>query len=272
MRFTPAFYRVAAICSFASAITTLGLIFLPGMFAPAEDFAARMARVNDPVYRVYAWVYLAHPFLVLAAALGVAMRLRREAAELVIPGLLAFLLWGATEAGQQALTVMAFNPWRLAWLAGDPVVRATMELRTAMYDGVWNAMYFLLLIGFFIANSLYAVALWRVRGLSRCDRLLARSSDPASCADADRRLALEAPQRERCVWDREHRYRSSCTTHTHSPLDDCIASGRLLDGANQRRLQLLHLRRWALGPPRHADFQSRAEIGNINCINWLAAH
>ena len=47
----------------------------------------------------------------------------------------------------------------------DPVVRATMELRTAMYDGVWNAMYFLLLIGFFIANSLYAVALWRVRGL-----------------------------------------------------------------------------------------------------------
>ena len=167
MRFTPAFYRVAAICSFASAITTLGLIFLPEMFAPAEDFAARMARVNDPVYGVYAWVYLAHPFLVVAAALGVAMRLRREAAELVIPGLLAFLLWGATEAGQQALTVMAFNPWRLAWLAGDPVVRATMELRTAMYDGVWNAMYFLLLIGFFIANSLYAVALWRGRGLSR---------------------------------------------------------------------------------------------------------
>jgi hypothetical protein len=167
MRFSPSFYRFAAICSFASAITTLGLIFLPGMLAPADDFAARMARVNDPVYQLYAWVYLAHPFLVVAAALGVSMRLRREAASLVIPGLLAFVLWGATEAGQQALTVMAFNPWRLAWLAGDPVVRATMELRAAMYDGVWNAMYFLLLIGFCIANSLYAVALWRRPGLSR---------------------------------------------------------------------------------------------------------
>lgn len=167
MRFTPSFYRFVAICSFASALTTLGLIFLPGLFAPAVDFAARMARVNDPVYQLYAWVYLAHPFLVAAAALGVAMRLRREAASLVVPGLLAFLLWGATEVGQQALTVMAFNPWRLAWLAGDPVVRATMELRTAMYDGVWNAMYFLLIIGFFIANSLYAVAMWRRRGLSR---------------------------------------------------------------------------------------------------------
>ena len=114
MRFTPAFYRVAAICSFASAITTLGLIFLPGMFAPAEDFAARMARVNDPVYRVYAWVYLAHPFLVLAAALGVAMRLRREAAELVIPGLLAFLLWGGTEAGQYGVRASDGNAWE--WL------------------------------------------------------------------------------------------------------------------------------------------------------------
>ena len=167
MRFTPAFYRFAAICSVASAITTLGLIFVPGMLAPAEDLAGRMARVEDPVYRLYAWVYFAHPFLVVAAALGVAMRLRREATSLVIPGLLAFLLWGATEAGQQALTLFAFNPWRVAWLAGDPAIRATMELRTALYDGVWNAMYFLLIVGFFIANLLYALALVRGRGLSR---------------------------------------------------------------------------------------------------------
>jgi hypothetical protein len=81
--------------------------------------------------------------------------------------LLAFALWGATEAGQQAMTLFAFNPWRLAWLAGDPAVRATMEVRTALYDGAWNAMYFLLIVGFFIANSLYAVAMWRRRGLSR---------------------------------------------------------------------------------------------------------
>jgi len=167
MRFTPSFYRLAALCSFASAVTTLGLIFLPGMLEPADDFAARMQRVNEPVYRLYAWVYFVHPFLVVTAALAVAMRLRREAASLVIPGLLAFALWGATEAGQQAMTLFAFNPWRLAWLANDPVVRASMELRTALYDGAWNAMYFLLIVGFFIANALYAVAMWRRPGLSR---------------------------------------------------------------------------------------------------------
>ena len=167
MRFTPAFYRFAALCSIASALTTLGLIFLPGTLPAADDFAARMARVNEPVYRLYAWVYFAHPFLVVMAALGVAMRLRREAASLVIPGLLAFLLWGATEAGQQALTLFAFNPWRVAWLAGEAEVRATMAARTALYDGLWNAMYFLLIVGFFIANALYAAAMWRRRGFSR---------------------------------------------------------------------------------------------------------
>jgi hypothetical protein len=167
MRFTPGFYRAVALCSVASAATTLCLIFLPGLFAPADDFAGRMARVNDPVYRLYAWVYFAHPFLVVAAALGVSMRLRREAASLVVPGLLAFLLWGATEAAQQAMTLFAFNPWRLAWLAGDAAVRATMEARTAMYDGLWNAMYFLLIVGFCLGNALYAVALWRRAGLSR---------------------------------------------------------------------------------------------------------
>jgi lipopolysaccharide export LptBFGC system permease protein LptF len=109
MRFTPSFYRLTALCSFASAVTTLGLIFLPGMLAPADDFAARMARVNDPVYRLYAWTYFVHPFLVVTAALAVAMRLRREAASLVIPGFLGFALWGATEAGQQAMTLFAFN-------------------------------------------------------------------------------------------------------------------------------------------------------------------
>lgn len=172
MYFTPTFYKAVAACSVASALTTLGLIFLPGMMPPAEEFAARMARVNDPVYRLYAWVYFVHPFLVTAAALGVAMRLRREAASLVVPGLLAFCLWGATEAGQQAMTIFAFNPWRVAWLAGDHLVQATMEARTAFYDGLWNAMYFLLLVGFLVANSLFAVAMPRSSGLSRAVGIL----------------------------------------------------------------------------------------------------
>lgn len=166
-RFPAAFFRVAAICSWLSALTTLMLIFLPDWYLPGDSFEARMARVNDPAYQLRSLAYLVHPFLVMTAALAVAIRLRHIATAWVVPGLLGFLLWGATEAGQQMLTLFAFDPWRLAYLAGDETVRATMELRTALYDGLWNAMYVLVLVAFFIGNALYAAALARLPGLSR---------------------------------------------------------------------------------------------------------
>jgi len=40
-------------------------------------------------------------------------------------------------------------------------VRATIELRTALYDGIWDAAYALLLIGFIIGNALLAACVWR---------------------------------------------------------------------------------------------------------------
>jgi hypothetical protein len=172
MHFSPAFYRVGGACSLLSALTTLLLIFLPRWFSPADDFTGRMARVEDPLYQLRAWVYLVHPFLVFTAALGVAMRLRRQVAALAIPGLLGFALWAATEAGQQALTLIAFDRWRRAYLAGDPIVRSRMELHTALYDGLWDAMFFLLLLGFLIGNVMYALAMWRGQGLARALSLL----------------------------------------------------------------------------------------------------
>jgi hypothetical protein len=167
MVFPPRFYQAAALCSVLSAVTTLLLIFLPYFYAPGGTFELRMARVNDPAYAVRSWDYLIHPFLTMMAALGVAARLRRTAAGLVVPGLLCFLLWGVIEASQQALTLAAFDRWRHAYLAGDEAVRSTMVLRTALYDSAWDAMYFLLLIAFMIGNILYAAAMWRGSTLSR---------------------------------------------------------------------------------------------------------
>jgi hypothetical protein len=167
MHFTPSFYRAAAVCSVLSAVTTLLLIFLPEFFAPTEGFAGRMQRVADPAYSLRSWVYFVHPFLVLTAALGVAMRLRRTHSAAAVIGLLGFVLWAFTEAGQQTLTLFAFDRWRTAWLAGDEAVRAHMQASAAIYDGLWDAMYFLLLIGFSIGNAAYGAALVRARALTR---------------------------------------------------------------------------------------------------------
>jgi hypothetical protein len=165
--FSPRFYRIAAVCSGVSAVTTLLLIFLPSFYAPGVGFEARMARVHDPAYVLRSWAYLVHPFLTTLAALGVAARLRRVAPGLMATGLLGFLLWGATEAAQQTFTLFAFDRWRVAYLAADESVRATMALRTALYDSIWDAMFVLLLIAFLVGNVLYARATLRLRGLSR---------------------------------------------------------------------------------------------------------
>ena len=162
-RFPPGFYRVAGIASILSAVTTFGLIFLPEFFAAQPDgLAGRMQRVTDPAYQLRAWTYFVHPFLAFTAALGVGLATRRAAPALALAGILGFGLWALTEAGQQSLTLFAFDDWRRAWLAGDPAVQATMEVRAAVYDGLWEAAYSLLLFGIIIGSSFFAAILLRL--------------------------------------------------------------------------------------------------------------
>lgn len=162
--FPPAFYRAAGIASILSAITTLGLIFLPDFFMTVpEGLPGRMMRVTDPVYQLRAWNYLIHPFLCFTAALGLAVACRRVSPGLALAGVLGMGLWAITEAGQQTLTLFAFDDWRRAWLAGDEAVRATMEVRAAVYDGLWEAAYSLLLMGIILGSAFFCAMLIRLK-------------------------------------------------------------------------------------------------------------
>ena len=167
MQFSLSFYRTGAVCSIASAVTTLLLIFLPELYAPVEGFDGRMSRYSDPMYVLRSWIYLLHPFLVLAAALAISMRIRRRNSVAALIGLLGFLLWAFTEAAQQTLTLFAFDEWRAAYAAADESVRAQIRTNTLMYDGLWDAMYVLLLIGFATGNLAFGLALSRAKGLTR---------------------------------------------------------------------------------------------------------
>jgi hypothetical protein len=172
MTFSRSFFRAAALCSMLSAITTLALIFLPQWYPPGEGLAARMARVESPVYQLRAWIYLAHPFLTLTAGLAIAVRVRATAPGAALLGGLGFVLWSFTEAFQQTWTLFAFDAWRRAYLAGDASVRAQLPVQVAVYDGLWNAMYVLLLIGFALANLLLGLALLRNHRFTRLIGLL----------------------------------------------------------------------------------------------------
>jgi len=165
--FSRSFYRAAAIASVLSAVTTLLLIFLPGFYAAGEGFEGRMLRVRDPAYTARAWVALIHPLLAMYAAIAVAVRLRGKAAGLALLGGLSYLAWGIIEVTQQALTLVAFDPWRVAWLAGNEQVRAEMPVRVAMYDGIWDALYLALLIAIIIGSACFSRLFWQSGALSR---------------------------------------------------------------------------------------------------------
>ena len=168
MTLTPSFYRSVALCSILSAITTLGLIYLPEFYQPAEGFEGRMRRVDDPAYVLRSWVYLVHPFITFAAALGVGLRIRTLRSAAAIIGLAGFALWACNEALQQTMTLFAFDKWRAAYFAADEATRTIIRTNTAMYDGLWDAFYFLLLIGFSIGNFSLGIGLVRAgRGVTR---------------------------------------------------------------------------------------------------------
>lgn len=156
--------RLAAIASMASGLTTAALIFLPDLYAPVADgLAGRMQRVIDPAYAWRAWIALLHPLLAFTAAAGLAALYRERWPVLASLGLVAFGVWAFVEVAQQALTLFAFDPWRRAWLAGDETVRATIALRTAIYDGLWDAAYNLVLMAFLAGCLAFAVLTLRDR-------------------------------------------------------------------------------------------------------------
>ena len=167
MRLTPNFYRTAAVFSMISALTTLGLIFLPRLFAPIDGFEDRMARVHDGWYQLRAWIYLVHPFLTGTAGLAVCLRIRATAPAAAVVGVVGFAMWAFTEAAQQCLTLFAFDAWRTAYVAGDVAIHAQMATLTTLYDELWDAMYVLLLIGFVIGNTTLGLVFVRWRGLTR---------------------------------------------------------------------------------------------------------
>ena len=163
----PRFFRVAAVCSVLSAVTTLLLIFLPQWFLPVQGFEDRVGRIHEGAYQLRSWVYLVHPFLVFTAALGLALAVWRRAPVLALGALAGFALWAFNEAGQQTMTLFAFDRWRAAWATADEATRQTIQINAAMYDGLWDGMYMLLLLGFTIGNACLAAALWKGARLQR---------------------------------------------------------------------------------------------------------
>lgn len=153
------FYRLVAILSVASAITTSLLIFLPEPVA--TDFAARLALHKDPLYLFKKWVLLFHPIFSFLAMTGITAYCIKTKAHYVIPALFFGLIWAFTEAAQQAYTLVALNiHWRPEYLSTlDEASKQIALTHIKSYFAIWDSMYFILILGFGFASLLFGLAL-----------------------------------------------------------------------------------------------------------------
>jgi hypothetical protein len=169
IRGTARLIQTAGFCFAVSALTTLGLIFLPDFFPDVPDFEARTRLVLNPVYMSHRWTALTHPLIVLVGAIGVAALRVKEAPGSTITGLVFFALWAGTEAVQQALTLVAVDwTWRPQYLAAtSETERTALRAHILGFEPLSNGLFFLLVIAFICANLLYARAAWGERPLQR---------------------------------------------------------------------------------------------------------
>ena len=162
------FLRWTAIFAILSAITTFFLWLLPRFYSVGPDFQAQTLLYQNPFYMGRLWVNFIHIFFAIAAYAGAAYVLKRHSPALASFGFLSFLLWGFVELLGVSILLIAVNyNWRANYAAADPDTQAMLESHIHGFSGIWDAMFFLLLIAFLIGTIFFGMAAVRQRGMER---------------------------------------------------------------------------------------------------------
>jgi hypothetical protein len=151
--------KLAAVCSFIGAVTTLVLVLI--QVPAASTFDEKVMLHLNARYIGKLWIFFFHPQLNLIAALGVAALLYKRKPEFVLPALLFIGIWAITETAQHAFLIDAVNQY---WREG--YMKETNEsVKLAYYnnligaEAIGDSMYFLLLYAYGIGSSFMGLAL-----------------------------------------------------------------------------------------------------------------
>ena len=167
MSFTAGFFRFAAACALLSAITTLGVHLIPGA-EKAVTFEQRIALHADPVYIARLGNVLVHILLVIASMWGVAAAKRKTAAGFMGLGFLGYLLFALAEIFRTSLGLFMVNRgWRARFAGADEATQNELRTLLSAWPGINDALFFLLVLGFFIGNLFYGSVLVRGAGFER---------------------------------------------------------------------------------------------------------
>ncbi len=160
------FLKVASVCSFFGAITTILLIYLPN--PAAQGFDTEAALHLNKLYVSKLWILFAHPQFNVIATFGIAVLLIKKYPEYVIPGTLAIIVWGFAEMAQQAFMIDAVNlVWRPEYLKEvNEIKKTALHTQLSGVGAISDTMYFLVQYGFGSGTLLMGIVLFKVKKLA----------------------------------------------------------------------------------------------------------
>jgi hypothetical protein len=170
---SPTALRIASIAAALSAVTTFLLWLLPQLYAAPSGFEATIALHDNQTYLARLWVNFVHIPLALVAYGAAAYLFARRSLALAAFGFMCFAAWGLVELIGVTTNIFALNAtWRADYATATPEVQAQLRTLLLGFRGVWDALFFLLLIGFLLGTLCFGVAAWRGRGMERAVSVL----------------------------------------------------------------------------------------------------
>ncbi len=161
--------RTAALCAFLSALTTLAVHLLPGLWADARTFEAQLDLRNNAVYMGRLWLVLVHCLLVVISMYGARALAPNGHAALPDLGLLAFVVFACTEILRTSLVLFTVNRgWRAAYVAAaDAATRERARSLIEGFSGINGALFFIFYTAFLLGTLCYGFTFWRASGWTR---------------------------------------------------------------------------------------------------------
>lgn len=153
--------KLGGLASVVTAVTTFFLWYLPTTYQVAPGFEGAVALHAEPGYMARLWINFIHVFIALFAYGAVAFVLKSRAPTWAIVGFIAFAFWCLVEAVGVSINIWAVNnTWRAEYLAADVAQQSVIRGSLYTFAGIWDGIFFVVLVTFLIATICYGAALW----------------------------------------------------------------------------------------------------------------
>ena len=168
-RVSPAFIKVASICTIVTALTTIAVHWLPDLWSNATTFESRVQLRHNAIYMGRLWIVLIHCVLVVISMAAIPCLLKGTAWLIAMFGFGSYVMFASVEILRTSLSIFAVNrAWRGGYdTSSDDMRRQTFRDALETFGGVNDTLFFLFFAAFTVGLFSYGFALILKSGIDQ---------------------------------------------------------------------------------------------------------